>query len=247
MNLTFLRSEQAGFYQPQEMALLAALVPHVQTGFAMLRKLHRLEALTRASTHVLEAVPLGILLLDENADVLFANELARSLTKSNRLMRLSASSGISCVRSSDDAVFQKLVREASHTGVAAAGSAGGSLRLSGLDGDQLQIVVTPFPSWSTPFGTSASTAVFLNDPKVSLGSLVKALRSVYGMTATEARLTEALVSGVSTVEYAHRYGVSMNTVRTQIKTSAAKVGASRQADLVRLVLTGPAVLRFAQA
>ena len=244
VNLTVLRSEKCGFYTPQEMALVASLVPHMQTGFAMLRKLHRLETLSRASAHVLEAVPLGIVLLDENAEVLFANELARTLTRSNKLIRLSTAAGISCVRASDDAIFQKLVREAARTGVSGSGSAGGALKVCGLDGEQLHVVVTPFPSWSTPFGTSASTAVFLNDPKTALRSLAQSLRMIYGMSPTEARLTEALISGLSPKEYAHDVGVSMNTVRTQIKASAAKVGATRQSDLVRLVLTGPAVLRF---
>jgi DNA-binding CsgD family transcriptional regulator len=33
----------------------------------------------------------------------------------------------------------------------------------------------------------------------------------------------------------------VNTVRTQLKSILAKTGATRQADLVRMVLTGPAI------
>ena len=62
------------------------------------------------------------------------------------------------------------------------------------------------------------------------------------MTPAEAALTEALVSGHSLQEFAELRSTSMHTVRTQLKAAAAKAGAKRQADLVRIVLTGPAVL-----
>ncbi|RYY71843.1 MAG: helix-turn-helix transcriptional regulator [Comamonadaceae bacterium] len=63
------------------------------------------------------------------------------------------------------------------------------------------------------------------------------------MTVAEAKVTEALVNGKTPNEYADAQGLTMNTVRTQIKAAAVKAGASRQADLVRIVLTGPGVLR----
>jgi len=69
------------------------------------------------------------------------------------------------------------------------------------------------------------------------------LRNFYGMTVAEARLTEALVNGYSLQEYAERQRISIHTARTQIKSATAKAGAQRQVDLVRIVLTGPAVLQ----
>lgn len=38
--------------------------------------------------------------------------------------------------------------------------------------------------------------------------------------------------------------LAIHTVRSQFKSAAAKVGVSRQADLVRVVLLGPAMLRW---
>jgi DNA-binding CsgD family transcriptional regulator len=74
-----------------------------------------------------------------------------------------------------------------------------------------------------------------------VGQLSQRLERMYQMTPAEAQLTEALVNGKSLQEHAEARSVSMNTVRTQLKSAAAKTGARRQADLVRIVLTGPAI------
>ena len=61
-----------------------------------------------------------------------------------------------------------------------------------------------------------------------------------GLTAAEARLTSAFVSGVPLEEYAQRRGVGLGTVRFQMKQVLAKTGTNRQADLVRRILCSAA-------
>jgi DNA-binding CsgD family transcriptional regulator len=212
--------------------------------FALQRKLHRLEALAHASIQVLEAIPFGVVLLDEAACVLHVTRRALELAQSTGLLRLSNGGEVTCALATSDAALQRLLHEATRTGRSSPTGPSGSLRLNGLDGTLLQLLVAPLPSWLSAFGGHTSAAIFLIDPNVVIGSLTPMLRSIYAMTPTEARLTESLVNGGTPQEYADGHGVSMNTVRTQIKAAAAKVGARRQSDLVRIVLTGPAVLRW---
>ena len=77
--------------------------------------------------------------------------------------------------------------------------------------------------------------------------MARQLEGMFGMTPAEARLTEALVHGQSLQQYADARRVTMSTVRTQLKAATAKTGTRRQADLVRIVLTGPAILGLAKA
>jgi DNA-binding CsgD family transcriptional regulator len=84
-------------------------------------------------------------------------------------------------------------------------------------------------------------AIFCSDPDAVAGTLSQRLEAMYRMTPAEAHLAEALVNGQSLKQYAEARSTSMNTVRTQLKAAAAKTGAKRQADLVRIVLTGPAI------
>lgn len=74
-------------------------------------------------------------------------------------------------------------------------------------------------------------------------SLSASLKSLYKMTPAESGLTQALIGGHTLAEYARSRGVSMNTARTQMKSAAARTGARCQVDLVRMVLTGPAMMQ----
>ena len=108
----------------------------------------------------------------------------------------------------------------------------------------MHLAIVPLPSSSERLRMAASAAVFLHDPTVQPADLTVALMEEYRMTRAEAMLTSALASGLSLSQYAERAKVSLNTVRTQLSNAAAKAGAKRQADLVRIVLTGPAVMRY---
>lgn len=67
-----------------------------------------------------------------------------------------------------------------------------------------------------------------------------ALSSLFGLTPAEARLLGAMVTGSSVEAYAQHRGISVGTVRGQLKQVQAKTGARRQAELVRLVLSSAA-------
>jgi DNA-binding CsgD family transcriptional regulator len=69
------------------------------------------------------------------------------------------------------------------------------------------------------------------------------LAALFGLTRAEARLSRALVSGCTAGEYAHRVGVRMATVRTQLHSIFVKTGVARQAELVALLSRVPP-LRF---
>ena len=65
---------------------------------------------------------------------------------------------------------------------------------------------------------------------------------LYGLTPSEARVACAVASGESLESYASAHGISVSTVRWTMKQLLAKTGARRQADLVRILLSGPAAI-----
>ena len=56
------------------------------------------------------------------------------------------------------------------------------------------------------------------------------------LTQAETEVLQAVASGLTVAQIAQLHGVSLETVRGQIKVLFAKTGAKRQAELVRLVL-----------
>ena len=67
------------------------------------------------------------------------------------------------------------------------------------------------------------------------------LRSIFRLTKGEAQVALGMAAGKTADEIAEERGVSVGTVRTQLKALLQKTGTDRQAELVRLVLSIPAV------
>lgn len=243
-NVTATRSKRRGSYTPDEERKLLGLMPHLQTAFAVHRRLHRVNTLANACLAVLDSLPIGMVLLDESGTVLHANSKAHVLVRSSRLLSLGMQGALNAALPRDDLWLQRAIREAVTAGGGAPLFPGSARRMHGLEGAALHVLVTPLPSWSSPFGEQAAAAVFINDPCAAMPSLEGVLRSFYQLTLAEARLADALLQGLTLQEYAHQQGLSIHTARTQFKSVAAKVGISRQADFVRTVLTGPAMMHW---
>lgn len=246
-NLTALRAKRHGSYDAREMRQLRSLVPHLQTAFALHRRLHRAEALAQASLELLDRLPLGIVLLDERADVLHANSRAHGLARESGLIqigrRFHENDELHIVNHAEDLRLQVYMRRVVSTGIGLPLHSGQGMRLRGLRKD-LHLLITPLPQRSEPFGSLAAAAVLISDPTSTLLRLDAVLCHCYGLTPAEALLAQALVAGSSLKEYAIERGLSVHTVRAQLKSVTSKVGARRQSDLVRIILNGPAMLQW---
>lgn len=77
--------------------------------------------------------------------------------------------------------------------------------------------------------------IVVRDPAASSLSDAGALRAL-GLSAREIHLTQALIDGKSLAEHAAERKVSIETVRSQMKSALSKAGVSRQAELVALAM-----------
>lgn len=243
-NVTLLRARGEGGYSAQELGLVQALMPHLQTAFAIHRRLCRTQALQSASLAVLEALPMGVLLIDEKAELLHCNQKAAELMAHSQLLARTAGDGLRAASPADDRWLQKALHDCTTTGLGLAAHAGRASRFKGLAGQQLQVMVAPLPRNVSPYGEHCAAMVLISDPAQGVPSLQKAFSGLYQFTQAEARLAQSLIAGLSLQECAELLGVSIHTVRSQFKSAAAKVGVGRQADFVRVLLTGPAMLRM---
>lgn len=239
IKLTFVRSRRAGAYAPAELRMLKELLPHLRTAVALHSTLYRLRSLAASAVASLDLLPLGVALLTRSGALLHANRKAHELTADTKALRFAASGAIEGATPAATALLARLIGEALN---AAPSGRNLNLRLAGPGGAILHVMATPLAAPASPFGETAPAALFFSSGQGPGQSFIRALRSTYGMTPAEAELTQALVAGQSLTGYARARGVSINTAKTQLKFAAARTGAKRQVDLVRVVLTGPAVL-----
>ena len=243
-NVTVVRPRAAGAYEPQELQLVQQLMPHLQTAFAIHRRLHQTQALLSASLSALEDLPLGVLLVGEFSEILHANGRACGLMQRTQLLHRGAANNLQACNPVDDRWLQKALHECVATGLGQACGAGRASRFRGLAGQQMQVMVVPLPHQSSSYGMHCAAMVLVSDPALSIPSLIQLLQDLYRLTAAEACLAQSLVNGWSLQEFAERQGLSIHTARSQFKAAAAKVGVGRQADFVRVLLTGPALMRW---
>jgi DNA-binding CsgD family transcriptional regulator len=71
---------------------------------------------------------------------------------------------------------------------------------------------------------------------------VEWLRSEFGLTAAESVLACLLVSGCTLANAADQLHVTLNTVKSQLKSIFSKTECHSQSALVRLMASGPAIL-----
>ena len=83
--------------------------------------------------------------------------------------------------------------------------------------------------------------VVFHDPDATLALNPAVIAQLHGLTPAEARVAAALVKGDTLAQYAEQAGCSEDTARTHMKRILDKTGASRQADLVRILLSSAAL------
>jgi DNA-binding CsgD family transcriptional regulator len=86
--------------------------------------------------------------------------------------------------------------------------------------------------------------VFVTDPEREDPPVPEILQRLYGLTPSEAAVALAVAQGHDPRHIAEELRIGIPTVRTHLYRAMAKTDTRRQAELVRVLLCGPAGLRL---
>lgn len=241
--LRFSRRRQEPPFNPSDRALLEAITPHLRRAIQVYAQLNRTRSERDIYAGAVEQLAVATIILDQQARVLSTNAPASELLRKG--------DGLALRKDHLRLDSRELDRELQDaiTSVIRAQQGGEmtvirALRIprSGQHGD-LGLVVRPAPGAEQAEGqASPCVAVFISDPDQGEPSSGQALGDLFGLTPAEARLALLLSRGLSLAEVAAEQNISQHTARAQLKSIFAKTGASRQAELVRLVLKSVAFL-----
>lgn len=236
-DVSLLRPWSAGPFSEPEIRLAHALMPHLQRGAAVARRLRRAEHLAECGLAALEQLTAAFLLLDRAGRIVLANRAARAL--------IEAEDGFSVTPSGLAGATLSATTKLQATLAAASGRPGqppvsGALRLPRPSGrPSLAVVALPLrPTHNVlqaGWGDSPTTLVCVTDPEAGTRPPQAQLVALFGLTQAEAALAGGLLAGQELRDIAERSGRSINTVRSQLATLMAKTETGRQAELVRLL------------
>jgi len=234
-------SEQPEPFSDQDMALLEALLPHLEQALGLYATINRLETECALYEGMIEHMTLGCVLLNRDGGVIRINDTAESIIAGSPMLnllhgRLQLTSAES-QRSLERAIEQMVSDERSR-------AEGVLVKVGDYDTGLLGLLVYPAPASYYYRGEQApAVIIYLSNLKAGLDALrpsehhsLERVRQLLGLTQREATLALLLASGYSIADAARYMTVGEAAVRNYSKNIYSKLGISSQTDLVRIVL-----------
>jgi DNA-binding CsgD family transcriptional regulator len=217
-------------------ALYKLLAPHLQRAVQINLKLARTELNQAASVEALNRLDQGILFLDVNARIIFANAYAEmcfvpdaGLRQRNGILRSNSPS--------ETAALHAVIAKCGDGGPLASG---GFLSFSRGDGRlALSLMIAPVPYRSPDWliGERPVAIVSVTDPERIQQPASRQLQYQFGFTRAQAAFAVEILKGDGIQAAADRLSISRATARTHLSRIFDKTGARRQSELVRLLMS----------
>ncbi len=234
------RPKEAGDYTEAECRLVEELLPHLRRSVHLRQKISEREGEAGTLIENLERASLGVMLVDANARLCFANKAAEAhLTQGT--LRIDGQR----IAAGTEELTSRLTRAIAKAAAPHHGKADQFPLQNGrpaIAPRMPQVLVTPVPARHSEIGSGDPLAMLV---LYEQGVVIEDRGSIraYDLTPAETRLLNALVNGERLRGYAERTGVSVATVKTHLSNLFSKTGEQRQADLVRKALSDPVLNR----
>lgn len=213
--------------------LLRRLSPHLARSLAIRKQLEQLQTQQAIRETELAWLPFGMVWVDSALQVVSTNARAEELLRAGDGLTVEARFLRASVPA-DETRLEQALRSALHPGQRQS-------RLMALrrSGQTLPLVLSIIPAPDSPGLKNAAKGplalVIIQMPGEAAINL-EHLQAIYGFTATERKLAEALLNNETLESYAEAANVTRHTARTHLAHLFAKTGTSRQAELVRLLM-----------
>jgi len=233
------RSVAQAPFSRADMACLTRLVPHLQRAAQLMFQLHAIEAQRELTQSMLEVSNLGVLALSACGTIVKANGRGEALLRSGTWLRQSGGR-LHAVAPKYDAALHlalkdTLVRRVSSNLNFSHPLAKGHCCLTLMilpRGGAAQVGLTT---------EAAEILCLVAESGCSRVATVYQLIDLFALSPAEARLARSLAHGESLEAFADAQGVKQTTARSQLQNLLKKTGVGTQRELIRLVLSLPAV------
>lgn len=238
------RYQRDGFVDDDARHRMGLIVPHLRRAVSIANCMAFHQGRAAALEETLNGLSTGVLLVGSNASIRFANAKAKELLAEKKVLRggqgtLAATCPLANRR------LQGILQDAAE-GDLRIGGKGIAMPLPGAEGDGSIAHILPLMSGTRQeraLNSSAVAAIFVREPSLNGISSLETVARLYGLTASEARVLQALAELDGIPACAERLGISRTTVKTHLRNIFLKTGVNRQADLIKLVASTTSPLR----
>ncbi len=227
------RTRRQGHVGESEIAAMRRLVPHLQQALDVSARLNGARLAMQAFEQALDWLDDGAALLRRDGGIVFCNERFRRIAQKRDGVWIEKGA----VTFAAGACRTSFARGLTALQRVRDGDAGTlppcDFTVPRLSGDPHYVVSLRPLGGAARRPQSAVAILFVRDPVADSSAAVRLLRDMFGFTAAEANLAQALQSGVSPAAYAREHRLSPNTVYTHLRRLKEKTGWRRTAELTR--------------
>lgn len=235
------RSKRGAPFEEPVLATLNRLMPHLRRALQIHRQLTTVSRENAQLYRILDGLVAGVLLLDEQRRIRYANPRAEQLLKGSSL-HVTAHHGLQGRDMAWSAALQQMLQGAVRVSQRQGGApvSGGVLACPGDSGAvSLMLTVTPLSElagYEELRSDDIAAAVFITDPHARHRLSRRLLRESYSLSERECDICEAFLNCASLEGVAEACGLSLASVRTYLKAVYEKTGQHSQAELMRLLM-----------
>jgi DNA-binding CsgD family transcriptional regulator len=224
-------------FDADDIALYKLITPHLQRAVQINLKSAQTQINHEASIEALDRLDEGVLFVDVNGLVIFANRIAKNFFLADTGLRQRDGILQGNVHS-ETLALHALIAQCGERGPIA--SPGGRLSFSRAAGrPPLSLMVAPVPQLSPDWliGKRPVAIVFVNDPERTPKPASGQLIEQFGLTRAEAAFAIEILNGDGIQAAADRLSITRATARTHLAHVFDKTGVRRQSELVRLLMS----------
>jgi DNA-binding CsgD family transcriptional regulator/PAS domain-containing protein len=226
------RAFRRGRFEPFEVARAARLQPHLIRAYALSEKFASLSAAAAQPLAGIEDSPCPMIVLDRRGRPIQANAAAETMLCQGDVVTTRDGVLVSA-NTSYSGPFAGMIARAGHRDWQQRRAASISVPVP-HHAAAFTITVSPLSIQQfSAFARAPSVLLSVPDAVSEQPALDKTLARGFSLTPAEARLAVAMLDGQSLSHASAQFGVSINTVRTQLSSLFAKTQTHRQVDLVR--------------
>lgn len=236
--LVITSDERVGAFEREDIRLLRLLLPHLRRVMQIQRRLASLALQRDTALEALDHLNHGVLIVDAQARVTYANGAAEVVLRQADGIRVEATGrGLRAAIPGQTSALRRLVAQAAGRDGTLSGGGSGALRIDRATGVPLLLCVVPVraeAAWNVSPQPAALVLIGVPEHEETLTSPAH-LRALYDLTPAEAAVAGRIAEGQGAKTAAEALSIAPSTLRWHLQRVFEKTGTTRQAELARLV------------
>ena len=237
------RKQTRGKWNQNQLETINTLIPHLQRSLNIQKKYIRLQAREHALSKGLDQLLMGLILFDKDSQPIYVNPVAKSILDYHPALSMINNRLVTDDAKASEAIQSALTTASSASDKHDSNEASTAFGLKHPDSPtRLPILISPAKGVLHGFETNGSIAhavMCVSDPERSYLIESDRLAAAYELTPAEAQVAVSIANGLSVEEAAKINNVAVSTIRSQLKSIFRKLSVNSQAELVKVLLTGP--------